>query len=43
MHGYDPSLPDSLGACLSTQAIDPSPQHVKDFFNIMADFVTTHA
>ena len=39
MHGYNPNHPDSLGACLSTKAISPSPKHVKDFFNIMANFV----
>ncbi len=42
MHGYDPNHQDSLGACLSTQRIDPSPGHVKDFFNIMANFVVGH-
>ncbi|MBU8901122.1 MAG: alkaline phosphatase family protein [Victivallales bacterium] len=42
MHGYDPYHSDSLGACLSTQAIAPSPGQVKDFFNIMANFVNEH-
>ena len=42
MHGYRPNHPDSLGACLSTRSISPSPNHVKDFFNIMTDFVAQH-
>ncbi|MDD5698609.1 MAG: hypothetical protein PHH77_08325 [Victivallaceae bacterium] len=42
MHGYDPDHPDSLGACLSTRPVNPSPGHVKDFFTIMADFVSGH-
>ncbi|MCK4982981.1 MAG: alkaline phosphatase family protein [Victivallaceae bacterium] len=42
MHGYNPDHPDSLGACISTQSISPSPSHVKDFFNIMANFVAEH-
>jgi predicted AlkP superfamily pyrophosphatase or phosphodiesterase len=42
MHGYDPNHSDSLGACLSTQPISPSPNHVRDFFGIMADFVAEH-
>ncbi len=42
MHGYDPNHSDSLGACLSTQSISPSPSQVKDFFNIMANFVAKH-
>jgi len=42
MHGYNPDHPDSLGACLSTQSISPSPSHVKDFFHIMANFVAAH-
>ena len=39
MHGYDPEHPDSLGACLSLRPISPTPDHVKDFFDIMAGFV----
>ncbi len=39
MHGYDPAHSDSLGACLSTRAIAPSPTSVKDFFSIMSNFV----
>ncbi len=42
MHGYAPDHTDSLGACLSTQAISSPPSHVKDFFNIMSDFVAGH-
>ena len=42
MHGYEPNHSDSLGACFSTQPISPSPNHVKDFFTIMADFVAKH-
>jgi len=42
MHGYDPNHSDSLGACLSTQKISPSPNRVKDFFSIMANFVTEY-
>lgn len=39
MHGYEPDHPDSLGACLSTRPISPSPSHVKDFFGIMSNFI----
>jgi len=39
MHGYDPGHSDSLGACLSTRAISPSPGHIKDFFSIMSNFI----
>ena len=42
MHGYEPGHQDSLGACLSTRAISPSPESVKDFFNIMSGFVAKH-
>ena len=42
MHGYNPAHSDSLGACLSTKAISPSPRHVKDFFSIMSGFVAAH-
>ena len=40
MHGYVPDHPDSLGACFSTQALSPSPTHVKDFFGIMSNFIS---
>ncbi|MDD5598877.1 MAG: alkaline phosphatase family protein [Victivallaceae bacterium] len=40
MHGYAPDHPDSLGACLSTRPIYPGPTQVKDFFNIMTNFVS---
>jgi hypothetical protein len=39
MHGYDPEHPDSLGACLSLRPVSPTPGHVKDFFDIMTNFV----
>jgi hypothetical protein len=42
MHGYDPGHPDSLGACLSTQSMSPSPVSVKDFFSIMSNFIAGH-
>ena len=42
MHGYDPNHSDSLGACLSTKAVNPAPSQVKDFFTIMSNFVAEH-
>jgi hypothetical protein len=40
MHGYAPDHPDSLGACLSTRPIRPAPAQVKDFFKVMANFIS---
>jgi hypothetical protein len=42
MHGYDPNHPDSLGACLSTRSFTPEPENVKDFYDIMTNFISKY-